>query len=62
MSVTEKDGITVSKVGNKVSTITIDSVQENHVGVYTCIAENKAGQTHFNAELHVNGNNLLSIL
>lgn len=48
-------GIIVSKVGSKISTITIDSVQENQAGEYTCIAENRAGKTHFGVILNVNG-------
>lgn len=50
-----EDGILVSKVGAKISTITIDSVQENHAGLYTCVAENRAGKTQYSAELFVNG-------
>lgn len=53
------DGIIVSKMGNKISTVAIDSVQENHAGVYSCLAENAAGKTHFSVELNVNGNNFL---
>lgn len=55
-SVSQYSGITVSKVGSKISTISIDSVQESHAGSYTCIAENRAGQTQYNVELYVNGN------
>lgn len=49
------EGVAISKVGKKVSTITIDSVQENHAGFYTCIAQNKAGRTEYSAMLNVNG-------
>ncbi|KAJ8918532.1 hypothetical protein NQ315_013036, partial [Exocentrus adspersus] len=48
------EGVVISKVGKKVSTVTIDSVQENHAGVYTCLAENKAGKTDYSAKLNVN--------
>lgn len=49
------EGLVVTKVSKKVSTITIDSVQENHSGQYTCIAENKAGSSQYTAVLNVNG-------
>jgi hypothetical protein len=49
------DGILISKAGKKVSSLTIDSVQAEHVGTYTCIAENKAGRSSFSAYLRVNG-------
>lgn len=48
-------GITTSKMGGKISTIAIDSVQENHAGQYTCVAENKAGEARYSVMLNVNG-------
>lgn len=55
-SIGYNDGITVFKNGNKISTMSIESVQENHAGFYTCVAENSAGQTHYSVELYINGN------
>lgn len=49
------EGILISKAGKKASTISIDSVQEQHSGIYTCIAENKAGAARNDARLNVNG-------
>lgn len=49
------DGVLVSKVGKKVSTLTIDSVTDVHSGAYTCVAENKAGNTRYSTTLNVNG-------
>lgn len=49
------DGITVLKAGKKASTITIESVQEQHAGTYSCLAENKAGQVRYSDQLDVNG-------
>lgn len=51
------DGILITKAGKKISTLSIDSVQEVHSGIYTCVAENQAGQSSFSADLHVNGTN-----
>ncbi|CAB3223434.1 unnamed protein product [Arctia plantaginis] len=47
-------GITVSKIGHKSSTISIDSVASIHTGVYTCLAMNRAGHANYSAELSVN--------
>lgn len=49
------DGVLVSKVGKQVSTVTIDSVQEQQAGEYACVAENKAGSARYSANLQVNG-------
>jgi hypothetical protein len=49
------DGIIISKASKKVSSLTIDSVQEEHKGSYTCLAENKAGKTSYSTVLNVNG-------
>lgn len=49
------NGIQVTKVGKKSSSITIDSVNEEHTGTYTCLAENKAGKAEFSTYLYING-------
>lgn len=49
------EGISISKIGKKISTLSIDNVQEDHTGVYTCIALNLAGKSSYSAELNVNG-------
>lgn len=56
------EGVTVSKTGKRVSTLTIDSVDESHSGNYTCVVQNKAGSVSFTAELHVNGEFMLLLL
>ncbi|XP_068899452.1 cell adhesion molecule Dscam1 isoform X44 [Tenebrio molitor] len=48
------DGILVSNAGKKISTLSIDSVQAEHAGTYTCVAENRAGKFSYSAELLVN--------
>ncbi|XP_066244759.1 cell adhesion molecule Dscam1 isoform X24 [Euwallacea similis] len=47
-------GMQVTKVGKKSSSITVDSVSEEHAGTYTCLAENQAGKTEFTTTLRVN--------
>lgn len=55
VSIDYTDGVLVTKAGKKVSTVTIDSVQEYHAGEYSCVAENKAGAARFTVNLQVNG-------
>lgn len=54
-SIRSDANIMVSKAGRKVSTLTIDSVQAEHAGTFTCLAQNHAGSSHYSVVLHVNG-------
>lgn len=54
--VTSNDGITVSKMGAKMSTLYIESIRPRHAGNYSCVARNKAGQVEHSSELKVIGN------
>ncbi|KAK9880043.1 hypothetical protein WA026_008554 [Henosepilachna vigintioctopunctata] len=47
--------VSIVRAGKKTSTLSIDSVQENHAGSYTCVAHNRAGSASFSTDLHVNG-------
>lgn len=49
------EGVVIAKVGKKISTVAIDSVQAEHAGEYSCIAKNKAGVAQFTSRLNVNG-------
>jgi hypothetical protein len=49
------DGIVISKSGNKLSLLNIESVKHRHRGNYTCWARNKAGSTHHTSALSING-------
>lgn len=55
ISIGYNDGIIISKVGTRTSVVTIDSVNDEHRGMYTCIAENKAGLARASTKLNVNG-------
>lgn len=43
-------------LGKKSSAMTIESVNDNHAGNYTCKASNNAYSVNYTAELVVNGN------
>uniref|UniRef100_A0A1B0GLK3 Ig-like domain-containing protein n=1 Tax=Lutzomyia longipalpis TaxID=7200 RepID=A0A1B0GLK3_LUTLO len=47
-------GILANKIGDRISLLTISSVEATHSGIYTCIASNLAGKMNFSAELFVN--------
>lgn len=54
-TIREAEGVSATKVGKKVSTLTIDNVQDFNIGEYTCTATNGAGTTRYSTYLHVNG-------
>ncbi|KPI92825.1 Hemicentin-1 [Papilio xuthus] len=47
-------GITVTKIGHKSSSLSIDLVSSIHKGTYTCLASNQAGHANYSTELAVN--------
>lgn len=53
--VNSNDGLLISRTSQRISTISIESVQDRHRGTYTCEASNKAGTVKYSAELEVNG-------
>lgn len=55
ISIGYNGGILISKVGQRNSMITIDAVNDEHRGTYTCIAVNKAGVASSSAKLNING-------
>jgi hypothetical protein len=54
-SIESFQGISVMRTNKRISQLSIDSVQAEHAGEYTCSAKNSAGTAHHSAILHVNG-------
>lgn len=48
-------GILIIQNGKKVSSLTIESVSEAHMGTYSCLVQNAAGTSSYSVELNVNG-------
>lgn len=53
--VEERLGILTGYLGKRVSSLSIDSVNAEHSGAYTCSVTNPAGAVNFTAYLNVNG-------
>jgi hypothetical protein len=51
------DEIVISKIGRKISSLSIESARAVHMGEYTCVAKNAAGASNFSTTLHINGLN-----
>ena len=51
----DSSGIVTSNFGSKTSFLMINSVNQGHRGLYTCLAKNNAGSAKSTAELRVNG-------
>lgn len=48
-------GVVTNKIGDRISLLTIPSVNDQHSGDYLCLVENKAGRVNYTARLYVNG-------
>lgn len=48
-------GITITNIGHKTSSLSIEYVTSVHKGTYTCSVANLAGHTDYSSELSVNG-------
>lgn len=53
-SITTGDGILITKNGQRISMLNIESVQSRHRGFYKCVVANAAGTVEHLAELKVN--------
>lgn len=49
-------GVSIAKMGDRTSFLSISSVMDIHSGNYTCIAKNNAGISSHTAILYVKGN------
>lgn len=50
-----KNGVSVIRISKKLSTLSLDSINDQHRGIIKCIATNIAGTTEYSTELQVNG-------
>ncbi|XP_025202794.1 Down syndrome cell adhesion molecule-like protein Dscam2 isoform X45 [Melanaphis sacchari] len=53
-STSDLANVFVSKIGRRVSSLTVESLTEKNVGNYSCLAKNMAGETGHTASLYVN--------
>lgn len=49
------NGVLINRNGKRMSILSIENVKHDHIGYYTCIAENEAGRSSHSAVLSVNG-------
>ena len=54
-SISDISGVTISQINKRISSLSIESVEAIHTGMFTCTAVNKAGSTSYSAVLNVNG-------
>lgn len=52
---TNQHSVTITRTNNRISTLSIESLDAFHRGVYKCIARNVAGVAEHQSELQVNG-------
>lgn len=55
VTTSEMTGFMITRLNMRTSALSIERLDGHHRGVYKCIAENKAGENEFIAELRVNG-------
>lgn len=54
------NGISVNKMGSKLSMLFIESTSSYFAGIYACVVENRAGSSKYTSTLNVHGNSILS--
>lgn len=55
-------GISINKISQRISTLSIDYVKAEHRANYTCVVKNEAGQSSHSWHLAVNGTGISKIL
>ncbi len=53
------DGVVISRAGDRMSWLTIESVKRRHSGSYKCVIKNTAGQANYTSVLAIKGDNLM---
>lgn len=53
--INNENGMTVMKMSARLSSLSIESINSKHRGVFKCIATNEAGSSEYSTELMVNG-------
>lgn len=53
--ITGQNSFTITRLNARMSTLSIESLDAKHSGVYQCVARNSAGFSEHNSELQVNG-------
>jgi len=56
--VVDDDLVRITKLGHRISTLSIDAVSAKHAGTYSCVASNAAGNDTKAADLHVQSKHL----
>lgn len=56
VSVRNEFGVSITAVGKRSSSLTIENTSHENAGNYTCVGENKVGSAEYTAQLIVNGN------
>lgn len=54
-------GISTNRISKRISSLSIDSVQDIHMGDYTCRAKNPAGSADYTTRLVVNGITVIAV-
>lgn len=53
--ITGQHSFSVTRINSRASTLSIESLDAMHRGLYKCIARNEAGHAEHQSELQVNG-------
>jgi hypothetical protein len=55
VNLTTGDGIVITRTGQRSISLNIDAIKRHMVGIYECVASNKAGTVVHSAQLSING-------